>query len=353
MSSRVSVLAVAALLLLAGCAGMGGSGASAGDGGGGDGAQMAASGGDGGSADSGANGAEQPGDGAAAASGQAVRTDRAIIRTGRMVVEVENFTTTSEAIAATARERGGYVSDSNRELHRDGDESWYTGYVVVRVPSDQYRSMQETVSDQGTVRSEETSTEDVTDQLVDLEARLDNLRSRRDRLRTFYEQASDTEELLRIEEELSSVQSDIERLEAKKRSLEQRVAYSTLRVEIREPTPGIDEIRTQYHEQSLSTVFLSSVHDVYVFSRATLVTVVAAAPWLAVLAVPVVGGHRLLRGRSLPLVGRSDDETPDGPPSRDDRIAGDDAEDGGSGSSETSATRSDDEPTDESTDGKR
>ncbi|WP_424004608.1 DUF4349 domain-containing protein [Haloarcula salina] len=353
MSSRGRVLAVVALLLLAGCAGMGGSGASGGDGGGGDGAQMAASGGDGGSADASAGAADQASNGAAAASAQSVRTDRAIIRTGRMVVEVENFTTASEEIAATARERGGYVSDSNSRLHRDGDESWYTGYVVVRVPSDQYRSMQETVSEQGTVRSEETTTEDVTDQLVDLEARLENLRSRRDRLRTFYEEADDTEELLRIEEQLSSVQSDIERLEAKKRSLEQRVAYSTLRVEIREPTPGIDEIRTQYHEQSLVSVFLSSVEDVYVFGRATLVTVVAAAPWLAVLAVPVVGGHRLLRGRSLPLLGRSDGETSrDAPPPRDERTA-DDAEDGGSDASETAPSGSGDDATAESTDGER
>ncbi|MBV0903161.1 DUF4349 domain-containing protein [Haloarcula salina] len=350
MSSRGRVLAVVALLLLAGCAGMGGSGASAGDGGGGDGAQMAASGGDGGSGNPGAEAADRASNGAAAVSAQAVRTDRAIIRTGRMVVEVENFTRASSAVAAAARERGGYVSDSNSQLHRDGDGSWYTGYVVVRVPSDQFRSVQETVSEQGTVRSEETTTEDVTDQLVDLEARLENLRSRRDRLRTFYEEADDTEELLRIEEQLSSVQSDIERLEAKKRSLEQRVAYSTLRVEIHEPTPGIDEIRTQYHEQSLVSVFLSSVQDVYVFGRATLVTVVAAAPWLAVLAVPVVGGHRLLRGRSLPLVGPSDGGTAsDGPPPRDDRTAANDAEDGGSGPGETDAN----EAADESPDGER
>lgn len=354
MSSTGRVLAVAALLLLAGCAGMGGSGASAGDGGGGDGAQMAASGGDGGSGNAAAGAADQASNGAAAASAQSVRTDRAIIRTGRMAVEVENFTTASEEIAATARETGGYVSDSNRQLHRDGDESWYTGYVVVRVPSDQYRAMQETVGEQGTVRSEETTTEDVTDQLVDLEARLENLRSRRDRLRTFYEEADDTEELLRIEEQLSAVQSDIERLEAKKRSLEQRVAYSTLRVEISEPTPGIDEIRTQYHEQSLVSVFLSSVRDVYVFGRATLVTVVAAAPWLAVLAVPVVGGHRLLRRGSLPFVGRSDGETSqDAPPLRNDQTAGDDAEDAGSRSSERAASGSGDDSADESMDGER
>ena len=269
---------------------------------GGDGAQMA--GGDGGSsqpaaADSGANAGDS---GTVQASGAA--TDRAIIRNGRMVVEVTNYSTTADAIAARARTAGGYVSDSNSQLHRADGEAWYTGYIVVRVPSEEYEPMQSMVSGQGTVRSEETTTKDVTDQLVDLEARLTNLRERRDRLRTFYDRANTTSELLRIEEELSSVQRDIERLEAQKRSLEQRVAYSTLRVEIHEPAPEPSAQQVPYHERSLVSAFLSSVTDVYVFTRGLLVTAASLAPWLVVLAVPVVGGRRLLRGRSLPLVGR-------------------------------------------------
>ncbi|EMA01890.1 hypothetical protein C437_15761 [Haloarcula vallismortis ATCC 29715] len=280
---------------------MGGSGDASEAQGGGDGAQM-----------SGGDGSSQPVEADAGASDEAgesiqagdAAADRAIIRNGRMVIEVENYSTTADAIAARARTTGGYVSDSNRELHRDGNETWYTGYIVVRVPSEEYEPTQSMVSKQGTVRSEETTTNDVTDKLVDLEARLTNLRERRDRLRTFYEQANSTEELLRIEEELSSVQSDIERLEAQKRSLEQRVAYSTLRVEIREPAPEPSAQQVPYHERSLVAAFLSSATDVYVFTRGLLVTAASLAPWLVALAVPVVGGRRLLRNRSLPLLGR-------------------------------------------------
>lgn len=319
MASRVRVLAVVALLLLAGCAGMGGSGDASEAQGGGDGAQMS-SGGDGGSsqpveADSGAD----AGDSGTVQAGTAAAADRAIIRNGRMVVEVTNYSTTADAIAARARASGGYVSDSNRQLHRDDDETWYTGYIVVRVPSEEYEPMQSMVSEQGTVRSEETTTKDVTDQLVDLEARLTNLRERRDRLRTFYQRANSTAELLRIEEELSSVQRDIERLQAQKRSLEQRVAYSTLRVEIHEPAPEPSAQQVPYHERSLVSAFLSSVTDVYVFTRGLLVTAASLAPWLVVLAVPVVGGRRLLRGRSLPLVSRrgGSESAPEGEDSGD------------------------------------
>ncbi|MBX0294249.1 DUF4349 domain-containing protein [Haloarcula nitratireducens] len=313
MSRKIVVLAVAATLLLAGCAGLGGNSA------GGDGAQMAGDGGNGGSGgdDAGAtSGGQENSDASTNGNAQvnAAAQQRAIIRTGRMVVEVDNFSQRRNAIVSQAREYGGYVSDSNQRLHRNGEAKWVSGYVVLRVPSERYRAMQAAVGSEGTVVTEETTTKDVTDQLVDLEARLENLEQRRDRLRTFYDRANDTEELLRIEEELSDVQGEIERLEAQKRSLEQRVAYSTLRVELNEPQPGVTQIRTQYHEQSLAAVFMGSVRDVYVFGRATLVTIAAVAPWLGVLAVPALGLRWLLGGRGVPLVGRlrgGDSETGD------------------------------------------
>jgi len=176
------------------------------------------------------------------------------------------------------------------------------------VPSDRYEDLQADASDTGTVVSERTDTTDVTSRLVDIEARLENLRSRRDRLRTFYERANDTEELLAIESELSEVQGEIERLEARQRSLEQQVAYSTLRVDLREDAPGPVETNTAFHEQSLLGAFLRSVQTLYVAGRTVLVAAVAAAPWLAVVGVGAVGLRRGLRRLSLPSL-RSGDTT--------------------------------------------
>lgn len=329
MSRTVTILAVTACLLLAGCAGVGpqaggGDSAEGADLSAGQQAASGASGDGGGGGDAGSQaGGGGPGDGGVPEADQ-----RAIIKTGSMVVEVDNFSAARSAIADRVRERGGFVGGSDQRLHRSGNETWLTGHIVVRVPSDTYGETQALAADQGTVLSEETTTKDVTDQLVDLEARLENLRGRRDRLRDFYEQANSTEELLRIEEQLSEVQMEIERLEAQQRSLERRVAYSTIRIELQEPEPGIDQIRTQYHEQSLVAVFVGSVEDVVVFARASLVTVAGALPWLAVAAVPAFGLRRLLRGRSLPLIGRDDSDDPSPEESVAEQSAGDAAESG-------------------------
>lgn len=309
MPSRttIAVVALVGCLLLAGCAGLGGDQASApaGDGGsggasdGGDGAELAYAGDDGGQ--------ESGGDSQGATDGQAatddversLRDDRAIIKTGSVVLEVESYEETHSALAAEARQRGGYVAGSNTNLHREGNDTWRTGSLVVRIPAEEFDGMVEATGDSGTVVREQTETEDVTDQLVDLNARIENVEQRRDRLRDFYERAASTEDLLRIERELSEVQGEIERLEAKRRSLEDRVAYSTLRIEIREPAPDSPGIakRAPYHERSLLGVFLSSLADVVVFARSLLVTAAGLLPWLVALGVPAAVVARDLRGR--------------------------------------------------------
>jgi hypothetical protein len=297
--SKTRVLVLVTLVLLAGCTGLGDSSSEAGQqsGGGGDVAERA-------------EGVAENGQGSTLSQVDPADTEPAIIRTGYMELEVSNFSASRDRVASQVREYGGYVNGSDRTLHRDGERRWVTGTLVLRVPSDSYSDLQADVREEGTVVRERTETRDVSDQLVDLEARLRNLRERRDRLRTFYEDANGTEELLAIEAELSSVQGEIERLEARQRSLEQQVAYSTLRVELREDAPGPDQVNTPFHQQSLVGVFVESVGTLYVAARTVLVAFVAATPWLAVAGVATLGLRRALRRVGIPFVGDDEPEPP-------------------------------------------
>lgn len=290
-------LTVALAVAVAGCGGAGETGlgdsadgpepqaASGGDDGGG-----AAGGGDGGGDSGGDAQLEYTGaNGDAQGGGAAAQVDRALIMTGTVRLEVENFSTARQSVESNAAAYGGYIAASDATRHRDGEDTWRTGYLVVRVPSSNFSSMVASAEGQGIVISSSSETEDVTDQLVDLNARLENLRAERDRLRTFYEEANTTEELLQVEERLSEVQGEIERLEARKRSLEDRVAYSTLRVELQEPVPGGDSaVDPRFHEQSPLEAFSNSVALLVVVARTLFIFAVAATPWLLVLAVPVV-----------------------------------------------------------------
>lgn len=273
----------------AGRADGGDGGADGGDGGGGQ--APAASGGDAGGDGAGAGGGE------ASVGGQPLQIDRAIIRTGTVRLRVEEFDSARAAIAERARSKGGYVSESGSRHHTRDNESWTTGYVVVRIPSDQFSSVLSDTRARGTVLNEETRTEDVTDQLVDIEARLTSLRERRDRLRSFYERANSTGELLRIEEELSSVQSDIEQLEAKQRSLEQRVAFATLRVELTEPEPDRTPDEAPGFVASLGSAFSSSMATLANMVTGFVLFAAGLAPFLLFLGVPAVVVGLLARRR--------------------------------------------------------
>jgi len=292
-------LLLVAVVLTAGCATFGGAGDAGPSGGGGDGMSAPAeSGGDAGGGDGGDAGDREQAD----LSGRTLQTDRQIVRTGTVELEVDDFEATRREITDRARSLGGYVGGSSSTRHTRENDSWTTGYVVVRVPSEEFSTVLLFARDRGTVLDEETETTDVTDQLVDLEARLTNLKERRDRLRSFYERANTTQELLRIEETLSGVQERIESLQARKRSLEDRVALATLRVELREPAP---ETTPTPDEDATGTSLVSALSD----STATLLGSayeavlfgVRLVPWLVFVGLPAVALFEGVRRRYGPV----------------------------------------------------
>jgi hypothetical protein len=298
--SRSITVVLVLLVLLAGCGGSAGSA----QGGGGDAATVAEANVEAERAADGAGGGDG-GDGgdAGAQSDDSLASGRSIIRTGEVQLRVENFEAARANLTATVEARGGYVSDSTQRVHDRGEESWTDGRVVLRVPAENFSGTMTAVEREGRVIRSSTSTQDVTEQVVDLQARLENLRAERERLRELYQRANDTEDVLAVERRLSEVQTEIERTEARLQSLERRVAYSTITVEMREPRPD-RPAPDQWYDTPVLAAFLDSVHGVGVVLRAVVVGFAYAAPYLLVFLSPiaVAGGllyrfrHRILGG---------------------------------------------------------
>jgi len=280
---HLGTLAVVLLLLVAGCSG-------AAPGGGQD---TGLSGGGGTGSDGGApeSTAAPSNDDAVDDKGSATfdREDRAIIRTGAVSLTVDSYGNASDRIASLAREQGGYVATTKRATRGEGNRTWTSGRIVVRVPSESFTESYATIQTFGEVEESTADTQDVTEQLVDIEARLETLRAERDRLRELYEEANDTETVLRVSEELSDVQTEIERLTARKRNLENRVAYSTITVELNErppetptptPSPG-------YADTGLGEAFVTSVNGVVTTVKTLAVTVAYALPYLLAFGLPL------------------------------------------------------------------
>ena len=217
--------------------------------------------------------------------------DRQIIRTGHVEVEVSDVETAIETLRTEVQARNGYVESSDRQVRGTGEETWETAHLVLRVPSDDFDATMAEAQALGEVRQVETETEDVTDQLVDLEARLANLATQRDRLRELMEATNDTRDVLAVQEELAGVQERIERLEAQQQQLQDQVAFSTITVDLAEPEPDPVEPapEEQWWEMGVLTAFLSSVGGVVTVMRAMVVAAALAAPYVLVFGPAVAG----------------------------------------------------------------
>ncbi|MDP3630092.1 MAG: DUF4349 domain-containing protein, partial [Actinomycetota bacterium] len=152
-----------------------------------------------------------------------------------------------DGIKAASKKHGGVITgmqvatDSGSPIYRNGtsgsvsDGTALLGYVVVRVPADKFEAFVSEVSGLGTVRYEAETSDDVTQQHVDLAARLENLRAEEKRLREFFTAAKDVKDMLAIEQELSRVRGEVESLDAQVKYLERQAAMATVTIDLNEP----------------------------------------------------------------------------------------------------------------------
>lgn len=287
-NALVSIL-VALLVVTAGCSGVGDSGSGAAP-------QEGAAEGDysGADGDAGQEQAESSDGASDAANGDDLtgsRTDRAEIRTGEVDLVVDEYGTANDRVREVAGTYDGFITDSNRRTAERYNESWTRGHVTIRVPTEHFDAAFRDVQEVGTVRQASRNSKDVTDQLVDIEARLRNLRAERDRLRTLYEEANETEDVLAVQRELSRVQEEIERLEARQRQLQDQVAYATITVTLaeEEPEPPEDEEPAAWYDTGLLSAFLESTSGVATAVRALAVAFAYVAPYLLAFGAPIAG----------------------------------------------------------------
>lgn len=175
------------------------------------------------------------------------QTDRLIIRNKALRIEVKQVTEALDTIKASAKKHDGVItsmqvaSDSGSPIYRYSDSGTPSdgtpllGYVTVRVPADKFAAFVDEVSAIGTVRYQAETTDDVTQQHVDLKARLDNLRAEEARLREFFDAAKNVNEMLAIETELGRVRGEIESLDAQVKYLERQAAMATVTIDLSEP----------------------------------------------------------------------------------------------------------------------
>jgi hypothetical protein len=142
---------------------------------------------------------------------------------------VSSWTGTRDDPVIAYPEEGDVPVESGVQA-REGIE---TATVTLRVPARSFETALRRFSRLGDVEYRQTSTEDVTTQMVDLEARLRHARAVERRLLRFLEATSTIREMLAVQDRLDQVQLEIEQLTAQLASLREVVDFSTITVTLR------------------------------------------------------------------------------------------------------------------------
>lgn len=166
-----------------------------------------------------------------------VSTERKTITTVDLSLEVDDAQSTVEIIAKAALDAGGYVSSSSVYDSYYDSNSAKQGYITVRVPESDYPQFIEDLGDLGKVTSKSESGRDVTEEYIDVTARLENLKRQETRLFEILNMTETVEEVLSVEKELERVRGEIDSLTGRLNYLNDRIDFSTINVHVSEPRP--------------------------------------------------------------------------------------------------------------------
>ena len=168
-------------------------------------------------------------DGAPGSAGGTLQlADRKIISTGNITVEVEDVESAVTAVEAIVEGMGGYVE----QLSRSGGDEFSRASLTLRVPQGQFGSTYDRLRGLGEVLNEHQGSEDVSEQFIDLEARLNSAKREEQSFLNLLGRANTVSDVLTIERELARVRSDIERYQGQLDFLSRRVDLSTIWVEL-------------------------------------------------------------------------------------------------------------------------
>jgi hypothetical protein len=234
---------------------------------------------------------------APASADRAGKTQRSLARTGEIDLLVPDVPAALNRIQTLADTQFGAITGLQDDAP-SAPGGTHTAKVTVSVPDDRFTHTLEALAGMGGVVSRSVTTEDLTDSIVDGDARLRNLRHEETDLLRIMDRSGKVEDILSVEEQLASTREAIEQLDAEQKAMRQRVSYATITVDLSDEkttpvaVPGAgaqlsDAWQGALHSVAACTLLLASM-GLYL---------VAFAPYLIAIALLGYVAYRRIAGR--------------------------------------------------------
>jgi hypothetical protein len=160
---------------------------------------------------------------------------RLIIRTGQASIEVDSLESSMAELRRVVQKVGGFVADASVQSGRNQVRS---ATLELKVPAARFDELTEALGPLGRLQFVNVGAEDVSEEFVDLTARVANGHRLEDRLvELLRTRTGKLQDVLSVERELARVREEIERMEGRLRFLKTSAQLSTLSVSLYEPAP--------------------------------------------------------------------------------------------------------------------
>ncbi len=230
-----------------------------------------------------------------------IQIERLIIRNGSITVSVEDTLEAEQAIEAMVAEmapEGAFVVSSN-QYGSGGTGSPYIS-MQIRVPATRFDEAIERIKGlaaPGTVPSVSESAQDVTEEYVDVQSRLESLEAARDRLLELMQNAETTEDLLMAEQQLTYREAEIESLKGRLNYLAESARLSSISIEL-QPYILSQPVDTRWRPaETVRRAVESLIDGMRGFADFLITFVIAVVPFLLIVGLIIWGIVRFIQWR--------------------------------------------------------
>ena len=157
--------------------------------------------------------------------------DRMVVAVASIGIEVEDVEASITKVRAAAEGLGGYVEQLTSAAGKENT----TATMTVRVPQPRFFDALDHLDAVGKITNRSVGSNDVTDQFIDLQARLKSSQTQEASLLRLMERVSTVSDVLTLEREIARIRSEVERLQGQLNFLERRVDLATITVSLNKP----------------------------------------------------------------------------------------------------------------------
>jgi archaellum component FlaC len=221
-----------------------------------------------------------------------------LIKRAELSLRLESIDKMMAQLRQIVQSKQGDIYDFQDDRSSDNDRH-RQATLVLKVPSQVLDATVTEISKLGRVESQGVKSEDVTQQIVDTDARLKNLRQQEDLTRKIMERSGSIRDILAVSKELSAIREQIEQLDASVKNLRQQVAYSTINLKVEEmqsATPSSDAFGVQVQE-----TWKNSTHAAGSLGTNLVLGLLWLLPFIPFMAIGAGGVYYVIGKRRQPL----------------------------------------------------